>query len=306
MPNTLPRIIIGIPALNEEKNIGALLKDIAAQNCAGFKISEIIVNSDGSTDKTETVALSATKLPVTVLSHKERKGIAVRLNEVLAKARKEKVTAVILFDADIRILDKNCLKNLLAPILKNNVDLTSCKISELPTTNLVDRSLKVSMAIKHALFSELNNGDNVYTCYGPVRAFSARLVEKLSFPYGIGNDAFSYLFTKQHGLKYHFVRNTEIIYKLPTDLSDHENQSQRFLESQKLLAKDFGAEFVHTEYQIPTTLKLKSVLSYLVKEPVLVITYLSILLSMQVKHFTSNGVPDLWDQATSSKTLNHS
>lgn len=304
MPNKIPNIIIGMPALNEEKNIGFILQDIAKQNTKGFKIKAVIVNSDASTDKTESVAASIKQLPVVVLKHKVRKGIAVRLNEIILYAKNESADALVLFDADIRITDRNCLKNLVAPILKNKADLTSCKITEQATTNIIDRSLKVSMNIKHSLFTELEDGDNIYTCYGPVRALSSKLFVQLQFPYGIANDAFTYLYAKQKNLQYKFVKNTEVIYKLPTALRDHQNQSQRFLESQKLLAKDFGTNAVRNAYRIPFTLKLKSVLKYFVQEPGLVFTYLIILASMQLKHVLSKGVPDLWEQAASSKVLN--
>ncbi len=304
--NKKPHIIIGIPARNEEKNIGFLLSDIAQQNCKNFTLQQVIVNSDASSDNTEEVALSTTKLPVKVLKHKTRGGIAVRLNEVISLAKKEKVAALVLLDADIRIYDKNCLEKLIAPILKKEADLTSCSITEQSTTNLLDRALKVSMNIKHALFTSLNDGDNVYTCYGPVRALSSQMLEGLQFPYGIANDAFTYFYAKELKLSYKFVKNTEIIYKLPTALSDHENQSQRFLESQKLLSKDFGRETVSAAYQIPFDLKIKSVLKYFVQKPFLVIVYLFILATMRVKHFISKGVPDLWDQASSSKSLTHS
>src|SRR5688500_17500683 len=103
MSQKKPLIIIGIPAYNEENNIAFLLKDIAAQNTTGYEIKSVVINSDASTDNTEKVALVATKLPVKLLTHKTRKGIAPRLNEIITIAKKEKVSALVLFDADIRV-----------------------------------------------------------------------------------------------------------------------------------------------------------------------------------------------------------
>ena len=48
-------ISVGIMAFNEEKNIGRLLKAILSQKLNQIKITEIIVVSDGSTDKTDEI-----------------------------------------------------------------------------------------------------------------------------------------------------------------------------------------------------------------------------------------------------------
>jgi len=48
-------VSIGIPAYNEEANIGKLLSSLIKQKEAGFIIKEIIVVSDQSTDKTDEI-----------------------------------------------------------------------------------------------------------------------------------------------------------------------------------------------------------------------------------------------------------
>ena len=45
-------VTIGIPAYNEEANVRNLLVSLLAQKETNFKLQEIIVVSDGSTDKT--------------------------------------------------------------------------------------------------------------------------------------------------------------------------------------------------------------------------------------------------------------
>ena len=48
-------ISIGVCAYNEEKNILHTLGSILSQELDGFEISEIIVVSSGSTDRTESI-----------------------------------------------------------------------------------------------------------------------------------------------------------------------------------------------------------------------------------------------------------
>ena len=48
-------VTIGIPAYNEEKNIGRLLRALLRQKTNGLSIKKIIVISDASTDKTSQI-----------------------------------------------------------------------------------------------------------------------------------------------------------------------------------------------------------------------------------------------------------
>lgn len=47
-----PIVIVAISAYNEEKNILNFLKSVLAQEERGFRLKEIWVHSDGSTDNT--------------------------------------------------------------------------------------------------------------------------------------------------------------------------------------------------------------------------------------------------------------
>ena len=55
-------VTIGIPAYNEEKNIGRLLKSLSNQKGDDFTLNEIVVLSDGSTDMTNEIVHSQSKL----------------------------------------------------------------------------------------------------------------------------------------------------------------------------------------------------------------------------------------------------
>jgi len=48
-------VTVGVPAYNEERNIGKLLSTLLQQRTYSVRIDEIIVVSSGSTDKTDTI-----------------------------------------------------------------------------------------------------------------------------------------------------------------------------------------------------------------------------------------------------------
>jgi poly-beta-1,6-N-acetyl-D-glucosamine synthase len=78
-------VTIGIPAYNEEGNIGNLLEALTHQHTEHVNISEIIVVSSGSTDKTCSIVKekSWADSRIKLISQDRRKGKASAINELL-------------------------------------------------------------------------------------------------------------------------------------------------------------------------------------------------------------------------------
>ena len=53
-----PKVSVGISAYNEEHNLAQLLRSITRGKAQSFELAEIIVVSDGSTDRTAEIARS--------------------------------------------------------------------------------------------------------------------------------------------------------------------------------------------------------------------------------------------------------
>jgi len=107
------KIIIGIPAYNEEKNIASLLIKLK-------KISEnIIVCNDGSNDLTGKIAK---ELGATVIEHERNLGYGSAIKSIFLKAREINADVLVTFDADgqHRIEDINAI---LEPIKNNAADI---------------------------------------------------------------------------------------------------------------------------------------------------------------------------------------
>ena len=102
-------LTIGIPAYNEEKNIGAIiiqLKKIA---------SKIIVCDDGSTDSTNSIAK---ELGAIVISHSKNQGYGATIRSIFLKAKE--------IDADILVTSLSPIKicpsvTISSPAIKRSV-----------------------------------------------------------------------------------------------------------------------------------------------------------------------------------------
>ena len=107
------KIVIGIPAYNEEKNIASLLIKLK-------KISQdIIVCNDGSNDLTGKIAK---ELGATVIEHEKNLGYGSAIKSIFLKAHEINADILVTFDADgqHRIEDINAI---LEPIKNNIADI---------------------------------------------------------------------------------------------------------------------------------------------------------------------------------------
>ena len=99
-----------IPTYNEEKDISKCLESLENQ---AFKDFEIIVVDDGSTDKTREIVRKFKKVKLIKGKHKGP-GYSRNLGVNQSKGK-----ILVFIDSDMEF-DKNYLKNLISPILKNS------------------------------------------------------------------------------------------------------------------------------------------------------------------------------------------
>jgi len=233
MENKKITIDIGIPAFNEEANIGFLLASLLSQEQSNIDIKRIIVNSDGSTDKTVEIAKSISSNTIEVIDNKDRQGIAKTQNQLLGKAESD---VLVLLDGDIFIKDKYFISKLVQPIISGQADLTSTNYLAVKPRTVLEKVLAAGLEIKNKTFKDYKKGNNLYTCHGTARAFSRKLQKNFKFTCDIGEDMFCYLYAKQNNYKYFFVDDTYVYIKLPETITDHKKQSYRFLDSGSILA----------------------------------------------------------------------
>jgi glycosyltransferase involved in cell wall biosynthesis len=107
------KIVIGIPAFNEEENIAKIITNLK-------KITDsIIVCDDGSSDMTSDIVK---ELDVNLIQHKKNLGYGAAIKSIFEKAKEIDSDVLITFDADgqHRIED---IARVLDPIIKDKMDL---------------------------------------------------------------------------------------------------------------------------------------------------------------------------------------
>lgn len=114
------KILLIIPAYNEEENILKTYKSIVEYNKKHNTNYDIIIINDGSTDNTENI-LNDNKIPHISLIHNLGIGGAVQTGYKYAYENDYDIA--VQFDGDGQH-DVTCVKNIVMPIIKREVDFT--------------------------------------------------------------------------------------------------------------------------------------------------------------------------------------
>lgn len=107
------KIVIGIPAFNEEKNIASLIIKLKRLSY------DVIVVNDGSNDTTSDIAKS---LGVIVIDHNKNKGYGAAISSLFQKAKELDYDILVTFDADGQHQTTD-IQRVLEPILNNKADI---------------------------------------------------------------------------------------------------------------------------------------------------------------------------------------
>lgn len=113
------KIIVTIPAFNEEETIGYLIEDIERVMRKNQYEFEVIVVDDGSTDGTPKIAKDAGAI---VHSHLHNQGLAQVFKTEIERALERNADVIVHIDADYQYNPKEIPK-LLEPIFRTEADL---------------------------------------------------------------------------------------------------------------------------------------------------------------------------------------
>lgn len=298
--NKVWSVTVGIPAYNEEANIGYLLQDVLKQKTEGFVLEKIIVVSDGSTDQTASLVRAVSDTRIVLIDDGERHGQAMRQNNIIARTDTD---ILVLLNADILLRDEHYLSLLIAPLLTGQADFVAGNTDAITPQNFFEQILWVSDRWKRHMTERWREGNNVYTCKGTARAFSRVYYRQILFPKSVGEDAYSYFFGVTHHFRYQYVPGALAWMKLPDFFRDHMKQSHRFRQSRKALAARFGEQFIHAQYQIPYRQLFESSLVFFFKYPLAFMGYVMVYALTAMQSLFSLPIPDTWNMSTSSKKL---
>lgn len=133
------KLIITIPAFNEEANIAEVIQEIP-RTIVGISSVEVLVLDDGSSDRTAQVSREAGA--DYIFSHKRNKGLAQTFKDALEQAVRLGADVIVNTDADNHY-DQSRIPELIAPIIQGKADITigSRKVEELDHMPFLNKNL---------------------------------------------------------------------------------------------------------------------------------------------------------------------
>jgi len=112
-------LVVMVPAYNEERSIGKVIKEIP-RKIKGINNIKILVVDDGSTDKTKEEALKAGASKI--VSNKKNLGLARSFKKGLEEALRMDADIIVNIDADAQY-DAKEIPKLIKPIIENRADI---------------------------------------------------------------------------------------------------------------------------------------------------------------------------------------
>lgn len=166
------RLIITIPAYNEEKSIGNLITNIKKVMGKTRYTYKILVVSDGSTDKTETIAKKSGAI---VYSHPKNYGLAETFKTEIEKSLELKPDIIVHIDADAQYRPEEIPK--LVREIENGYDLVlgsrfKGKIEQMPIIRRLGNKA-FSRVISHVTGIKMTDAQTGF------RAFTREVAEKV-------------------------------------------------------------------------------------------------------------------------------
>ena len=294
-------VTVGISAYNEEANIKNLLDSILSQKQDNFILEEIIVISDGSTDRTTDLVMSMNNSKIKLIINKLRIGKSQEQNRIFSEAKGD---IIVMLDADVVLKSNNVLQEFIKPIASDSqVGLVSMKTEPLPANNFFQKVINFSVMVKTEIFESINQADNIFLCHGMGRAFSKSFAREIEWPGMFSEDAYSYLLCKLKGFKFVYNRDGVLLFRAPGNLQDHKRQSDRFKGGVDEISKYLPRKFVLENYRIPFGLMFKHALISFFEHPILLSTYLLIRGYEWILGSDVYNQSYLWPISGSSKSL---
>lgn len=301
--DTAPKTVtVGIPAFNEEKNIGKLIDALFAQDDSTYVLEQIIVVSDGSTDNTNEIVESYKDVRVKLIPLEKQAGVANAQNIIVREAKSD---VVVLVDADILPEHNRLIAELIKPFCDNSkTSLVSGPAYPTTPKTLFERIIAISERCKTEAFSHTRGGDNIYCCRGRVCALSRAFYTTITWPDKHADDSYSYLFCKQTGGTFVYASNASVLFRAPQNFEDHKKQSIRYVRG-RFTNEDFPGMDVKQEYALDVPVFIKTSIKYFLRHPLLFPAYVAVLCFVRIQALIY-GLPkdsSIWAPIKSSKDI---
>jgi glycosyltransferase involved in cell wall biosynthesis len=188
------KLVILIPAYNEEKTIGEVIKNIS-EKFPSIDTHEVLVVDDGSSDKTAEIAKKNSAI---VYSFTQNKGLAKAIAHGFAKAVERKADILVILDADNQY-DSKEIPLLLNPIIEGKADIVLGnrqikKLDHMPLQKKIGNQMSSNM-VSRLMGQKINDAQTGF------RAFNRNALNKLHIFSGYTYTQETLLQAKFKGLK---------------------------------------------------------------------------------------------------------
>lgn len=244
--NPLPDISIVIPAYNEESGIGDRIDNLV--EVYPKEKMEIIVSNDGSTDKTEKVALDSIKkhsIKGKVITN-SRSGVNAAIN----RGTKETSNQIVVIAGADGLFDKNTIPHLVSVLLSSD-DIGAVSGDLVPVAkgeSMFSRSEAAYRSIYGRICTWESKVHSTYCFNGPVVAFRKSAASSLNTRRG-ADDASMALSVIRKGFRCQYVPTAKFYEYVPDRFNEQRRQkirrATRLLEAtffnRDVLSKKYGS-----------------------------------------------------------------
>ncbi len=164
----MSKVAIGLPALNEEKNIASVILQLKK------KYELIIVCDDGSSDLTAAIA---EKMGAIVVKHEKNLGYGGAIRSLFSKACELECDIFVTFDSDGQHVVSE-IENIIEPIQKNEADIVIGS-RFLGSTKDLPKYRKIGIKTITGLTNTLT-GANITDAQSGFRAYSKNVLNEIS------------------------------------------------------------------------------------------------------------------------------
>lgn len=291
-------ISIGIPAYNEEANIKSLLHNILNQKAELYKLEEIIIISDGSTDSTIENIHSVKNNKIKLIDGNIRMGQNYRLNQII-ETKSKKSNYLLVLEADQIPADNRFIDKIISKIPEDKkFSVIMSNLTPAKAEGFFEKVVYFGYFYRKEIFEKTNDNLNLYL------STSAKLLSKeflKSFRWDNNFHEDSYCFRKALESRLPIIRATDakIYFKSVSNLHDYLLQSGKFQKARSKENKIAGTYKLNVNYFKLINITFK----YLFKNPFYLTNYILLLILSRLYSLFLPEYHIFWDVYKSSKVF---
>lgn len=299
----LPTISVAVCAYNEEGNIYRFLSSVLGQDQTGFILKEIIVVTDGCTDKTVEIVRSLQKKHsiIKITESKTRVGKSTHLNDIYKRVLSD---YLVQSDADVVFSHTHVIRDMIMPLQKDRrVGMCGGNPTPLPASTFWEHVASVAFEPYQAFRSTVRGGDNALSAVGQILAYRRELLRTIHIPSDmVTNDLFTYFCCLSTHWNYKYVASGIVYFQSPKALRDIIKQNTRFKTGHNRMYTYFPKQMVDYEMSIPRLAYVRAIVGQLLKHPIYSILYYTINLCSKIRaNRIGATLTAAWPIATTTK-----